>query len=101
MVCIGLPGRSVIIRCLIAPSNPSFPLTSRKEFKIRSGTASLDDHVLFIGLAGMFALASSEKIHLSATGRKRTCVLAAHAEQDQLCNVPEIEANPASVRAAV
>src|SRR5258705_1904986 len=101
MMCIGLPGRPIIFGRLIAPGYPSFPLTSCKQLKITSGTASLDDSVLFIGLAGMFALASSENIHLSATRSERACVLAAHAKQDQLGDIAEIETNSAAIRAAI
>src|SRR5439155_16168369 len=101
MVSVSLPGWSVILRCLIAPGNPFVAHAPRKQLKIRSCTASLDDSILFVGFAGMFALTRRQQIHLATPRRKRTRVLAAHTEQNQLCNVAEIEPDPAPVRAAI
>src|SRR5882672_7948850 len=101
MVCIGLPGRPIIFRRLIAPGYPSFPLTSRKEFKTRPSTASLDDSVLLIGLAGMFTFARCKKIYLPPTWSKRARVLTAHAKQDQFGNIAEIETDATPIRAAI
>src|SRR4029453_3789135 len=101
MVSVSLPGWSVTFRCLIAPGNPSFAHAPCKELKIGPCTARLDDPILFIGFAGMLALASCKKVYLATPRRKRTRILAAHAEQNQLGNVAEIEPDPASVRAAI
>src|SRR5882762_7788814 len=101
MVCIGFPSRPIIFRRLIAPGYPSFPLTSRKEFKKRFPTARLDNSVLLIGLAGMFALTRCKKIYLSPTRSKRARVLAAHAKQDQFGNIAEIETDATPIRAAI
>src|SRR6267142_2478088 len=101
MVCIGLPGRPIIFGRLIAPDYPSFPLTSRKEFKIRFGTASFDDSVLLVRLTRMFALAGCKKIYLPPTRSKGARVLAAHAKQDQLGVIAEIETNATPIRATI
>lgn len=49
----------------------------------------------------MLALARREQIHLPPPGRERARVLSAHAKQNILGNVAEIEPNAAPVRSAV
>ena len=56
---------------------------------------------MLVGFARMLALARRQQIHLPPPRRERARVPAAHAEQQQLGHVAEIEADPAAVRTAV
>lgn len=86
---------------MIAPHGPLLPLAAREHLEIRPWRAGLDQLVLLVRLAAMFALAGLDHVDLTSAGIERTGVLAAHAEQDDLGDIPEIEADAASVRPAV
>src|SRR5262245_35379345 len=98
---ICLPRRAIADAGLMAPRRPSFARAARKQLEEWPGTARLDELVLLIGLALMLPLARRQQIHLPPPRRQRARVLAAHAEQNQLRYVAEIEADTAAVRAAV
>src|SRR6185437_12084286 len=49
----------------------------------------------------MLALAATKIIDLPATGRQRSRILAAHAEQDQLGNVAKVETDTAPIGASI
>ena len=57
--------------------------------------------ILLVGLAAVFALARRREVHLPASRRERAGILAAHAEQHDLGDVAEVEADAAPVGAAV
>ena len=57
--------------------------------------------VLLVGLARVLALARGQEVHLPPSRRQRARVPAAHAEQHELGDVAEVEADAAPVRAAV
>src|SRR5690349_6102575 len=101
MMHVGFPGGTIVIVGLIAPRRPSFTRAARKQLEIRAGAAGLDDFVLLVGLARVLALARRQEIYLSATRRQGARVLAAHAEQDELGYVAEIEADAAPIGAAI
>src|SRR5438874_1446558 len=101
IVCVSLPGWRVVDTGLVAPGRPALARSPREEFKIRPWAAIFDNLILLIRLARMLALARRQQIHLPPSGRERARLLAAHAEQDQLGHVAEIEPDPASVRASV
>src|SRR4030088_3747141 len=101
MMRIGLPGRPIVIGGLIAPGRPALARAACEQLEIGPRTARLDDPVLLVRLARMLALARRQQVHLPPPRRQRARVLAAYAEQDELGDVAEIEADAAPVRAAV
>src|SRR5262245_23906146 len=101
MMRISRPGWPIGLVCLVAPAGPAGAGAARKQLEIRAWAARLDDGVLLVGLARVFAFARGEQIDLSPAGRERARVPALDAEQDQLGHVAEIEADAAPVRAAV
>src|SRR5262245_60888179 len=101
MVGIGFPRRAIADRGLIAPRHPSFARAAREQLEEWPGTARLDELVLLVRLARVLALARRQQIHLPPSRRQRARVLAAHAEQQELSHVAEIEADPAPVGAAI
>src|SRR5262245_30701687 len=101
MMRVGLPRRAIADRGLIAPRRPSFARAAREQLEEWPRTTRLDELVLLVGLARMLALARRQQIHLPPSRRERACVLAAHAEQNELGHVAEIETDRAAVRAAI
>src|SRR5215510_8928001 len=101
MMRIGLPGRTIAVVGLMAPRRPPGARAAREQLEIGPPAAGLDEFVLLVGLARMLALAGRQKIHLPTAARQRARVPAAHAKQDELGHVTEIEADAASVGAAV
>src|SRR6266700_921675 len=101
MVGVSLPRRLVSLVGLIPPSSPALARATRKQFKKRPRAARFENIVLLIRLPRMLALSCCKQVYLPPSGRKCARVLAAHTEQDQLCDVAEIETNSASIRAAV
>ena len=89
-------------RTLMAPLDArARALAAAEQLDARAPAAILDDLVLLVGLAAVLALAGLDHVDLAAAGIERAGVLAAHAEQQQLGDVAEVEADAAPVRAAV
>src|SRR5271166_1273812 len=101
MVRISVPSRFVGIIRLISPCCPPFSLASRKQFEKGSVAACLNEIVLLIWLARMFALPTRQVVDLSATRLQGSGVFPAYAKQDQLGDVSEIKPHTSSVRTAV
>src|SRR5215470_12074400 len=101
MVRVSLPCGMIIIAGLVAPSGPAAATSPRKQLQEWPGRTRLDNLVLLVRLARMLALSRRQQIHLPASRGKCAGVLAAHAEQNQLGHVAEIEADTTTVRAAV
>ena len=95
------PRRFIPLVGLIPPDRPSLPLPAREQLQPRPWAARLDQGVLLVRLAGVFALAGLEHVHLAAAGGQGAGVLAADAEQQDLGDVAEVEADAAAVGAAV
>src|SRR5580704_11712367 len=93
--------RAVIRVRLVAPNLPAAPRTAREKLKIWPGRTRLDDRIKLVRLAGMLPLPGRDKIHLTTPRRKRSGVLAPHPEYNQLCDVPEIETDAATIGAAI
>jgi len=101
MICIGVPSWPVVVGRFIAPVCPSVASAARKEFQERSAAASLDEIVLLVWLTRVLPLSCGKEIDLPSSGRKRPCVPSAHAEQQDLGHVTEVESNASAVGAAV
>ena len=86
---------------LVAPDGPALAHAPPEQLQIRPPAARLDDVVLLVGLAGVFALAGGHQVDLPPPRRQRARVLAARAEQHDLGHVAEIEPHAAPVRPAV
>ena len=80
----------------VAPAGPAGDAFAGEELEAGAGAALLDDAVDLGRLAGMFLLAGLEEIYLTAAGRERAQA-AFDAEEQQLGDVAEIEADAAAV----
>src|SRR5262249_20406113 len=98
---VGLPCRAIAILGLVAPRHPPFTRATREQLEIRPGATCLDNFVLLVRLARVLALARRQKIHLPSPGNQGAGILPAHAKQDQLGDVAEVEAYAATIGAAV
>src|SRR3954453_19330130 len=98
---IGFLRRRVSPVGLSAPYRPFRPHAAREKLQIRARRAGLDDFVLLVRLAAVLAFAGRQAVHLPASGRERAGVFAAHAEQHDLGDVPEREADAPAVGAAI
>src|SRR5689334_15976133 len=87
-------GWAIIRVGLVAPGRPALARAAREQFEIGPGTARLDDVVLLVGLARVLALARGQEVHLPPPRRQRARIPAAHAEQHELGDVAEVEADP-------
>src|SRR5580658_6130941 len=85
---------------LVAPTRPTGDALAGEEFQIRPGAALLDQLVLLVGLARVFALLPGDDVHLPPSGSQRP-QLAPHAEQQQLRHIAEIKPDSAAIGAAV
>lgn len=86
---------------MVAPSSPPRATAAGKHFKIWPWAAPLDQFVLFVGLAAVLALPRLDHVDLAAARRLGAGVPPAGAEQDQLGDVAEVEADAAPIRAAI
>ena len=100
MMCIGVPSDVVVVR-LISPCRPPWARAPRKQFQVWSRTARLDDLIQFIWFAAVFALPSGEIVHLSATRRQCAGILAPDPKEDKFSYIPEVKANPSTVRSSI
>src|SRR5262249_53919698 len=100
-MAVGLPCRAVAVVRLVAPRRPVLARAAREQFQVRAGAARLDERILLVGLARVLTLARRQEIDLPAARRQRAGVLALHAEQHELGDVAEIEADTAPVGAAI
>src|SRR5439155_23636876 len=85
---------------LVSPGYPAVHFLASEQFQVRAGAALLDQRVLLVGLARMFLFAADEDIDLAAP-RRSGPQPAFDAEQQQFGDVAEVEADAASVGAAV
>src|SRR6476646_8314761 len=101
MMGIGVPGRRVVLVCLVPPIGPALARSAGEQLEIRSRAARLDHPVLLVWLSRMLALARRDHVDLAAPGSERPRVLAAHAEEQEFRHVAEVKADAPSVRSAV
>src|SRR3954447_14075798 len=96
---IGFPRRRVSPVGLIAHT-VHFGRTPRANSS-RYGPGEQDSMILYCssGFAAVLAFARRQEVPLPASGRERAGVFAAHAEQHDLGDVPEIEADAPAVGA--
>jgi hypothetical protein len=80
---------------------PAGTRCASEELQVWPRRTALDDLVELVGLARVLALALGDQVHLAAARRERAVVLAAHAEQHELGDLAEVEADAPAVRAAV
>ena len=103
-MAVGRPLGSIVRFRLVSPDRPDRPVVARsstEQFEIRPPTATLDNPVLLIRLAGMFPLSAGNQVYLAPPGIERAGVGATHPEQDDLGHVPEVEADATPVGTAV
>ena len=100
MVGIGRPSRGILLR-LVTPRCPTFTRAASEELNERARTACLNDFVLLVRFARVFALHRLNDIDLTSSGRKCPCILSAYPEENNFRGVAEIEANATSIGAAV
>ena len=91
------PSGAIILVSLISPSSPKVAAASTEQFEKGSRTAGLDNFVLLVRLAGVLALASRKEVHLSSARRESARVSPAHSEENQLGDVPKVEANAPAI----
>src|SRR5262249_1943290 len=101
IVRVGRPVRLIGCLRLQAPGTPALTLSAREQFQIVWWAARFDEGILLVRLAGMFALACPDTVHLSPARCKRSRILAADAEQQQFGDIAEVETDATSIRAAV
>src|SRR5579872_5465714 len=101
MMRVRLPGWFVTFVSLITPNSPIFSGSAGKQFEEWARTASFDNVVLLVRLAGVFAFPGCEIIHLPTAGRQRSCVLSTHPKKKKLRDVTKVKSNAAAVGAAV
>lgn len=101
VIAVCIPCRLIVVVGLVAPNGPTLALAPAEQLDARAPAAFLDDLILLVGLAAMLTLARLNHVDLTAAGIKCACVLAPHAEQQQLGDIAEIESHSAPVRAAV
>src|SRR6516164_1681360 len=100
MVRVSLPSSGIVLK-LEAPGIPAHPGPARKQLGIGPRRARLDDGIKLVGLSRVLPLLGGQVIDLPAPGIKRPCLLAAHAKQDKLGDIAEVEADTAAVGAAI
>src|SRR6185312_15660470 len=101
VVGIGIPCRAVVVDRLRAPDSPARPGSACEQLKIWARAASLDDRILFIGLAAVFALSRPNVVNLCTALLKRAGILAPHPKQQNFRYISKVKADTAPVRAAV
>ena len=101
MIGVRLPCGLVIIIGLITPRRPTLARATPEQFNKRPRRTRFDNVILFVGFSRMLALARREQINLPPPRRERARILAAHAEQNQLGDIAKIEADAATIRAAI
>ena len=101
VVRIRIPGRLVVLVGLVAPIGPARPCAAREEFEVGAFGAGLDQLILFIGFARVFAFAGLHHVDLAAARSQCSRGFTAHAEKQNLGDIAEIEADTAPVGAAV
>ena len=75
-------------------------MMSGKHLEIGTRGTALDDRILLVWFAGVFALATCDDIGLAASGIERSKSRATNAEQEEFCHIAEIEADAPPVPAA-
>src|SRR3546814_17464340 len=98
MMRIGIPRRAVALIRLIAPHFPVTAFPARKHLQVRAERAGLDDFVLLIGLARMFAFPGRQIIYLTSTRREGSPILAARSEKNEFGTSADIRTDPPSAR---
>src|SRR5208337_1449764 len=90
-----------IVLELLPPAFPSRAWAARKQLRIGSGGASLDNGIKLIRLSRVFPLFALEVIDLPATGIEGPGMLAAHPKQDKLRDIAEVEADTPVIGTAI
>src|SRR5579875_1538746 len=90
-----------VVAELVAPLAPTLSRRAREQLQEGARRARLDDVVQLLGLARVLALALGHDVDLAAAGGEGPVALAFDAEEDQLGDIAEVEADPAPVGTAV
>ncbi len=100
VIAVGRPIRDVRLR-LVSPRCPLCSVAPCKKLEARARAAGLDQLVLLVRLPRVLTLSGGQKVNLLSAGGKGPCMLAAHSEQKDLCNISKVKSHTPAVRTSI